>query len=377
MNTTIPNSVTIIGWYAFAGCTGLTSVTIPNSVTSIGNHAFEGCSGLTSVTIPNSVTIIGWYAFANCTGLTSVTIPNGVTSIGGWAFDGCTGLTSVVSEIENSFEISSNVFSSETYAKAVLTVPTGKKSAYEATSGWNKFKKLVEKGIIYFDDVNVKALCLANWDTNNDGELSIDEAAAVTDIGTVFNDNDVITTFNELSYFTGLTSIGDGAFYRNSLTSVTIPNSVTSIGYYAFWACRGLTSVTIPNSVTSIGDEAFQYCSGLTSVTIPNSVTSIGDGAFGGCSSLTSVTIPNSVTSIGSNAFDGTAWYNNQPDGLVYAGNVAYKYKGTMPENTIIDIKGGTLSISGFAFDGCTGLTSVTIPNSVTSIGDRAFAGCI
>ncbi|MDY5736746.1 MAG: leucine-rich repeat protein, partial [Candidatus Onthomorpha sp.] len=114
----------------------------------------------------------------------------------------------------------------------------------------------------------------------------------------------------------------------SSLTSVTIPNSVTSIGEFAFSYCSSLTSVTIPNSVTSIGNTAF-YCSGLTSITIPNSVTSIGNNAFLGCSGLTSITIPNSVTSIGE-----------------------------------------------WAFAQCSSLTSVTIGNSVTSIGDYAFYYC-
>ena len=179
---------------------------------------------------------------------------------------------------------------------------------------------------------------------------------------------------------------GSYSSYDNEYTgSVDIPSSVisngityavTSIGGYAFLWCSGLTSITIPNGVTSIGGCAFDGCSGLTSVTISNSVTSIGDSAFSGCSGLTSVTIPNSVTSIGYSAFKGTAWYNNLSDGVVYAGKVLYTYKGTMPENTNISIKEGTLGIAEYAFRGCSGLTSVTIPNSVTSIGSCAFDGC-
>ncbi len=161
-----------------------------------------------------------------------------------------------------------------------------------------------------------------------------------------------------------------------SLKSIILPNSVTSIESHAFSDCSGLTSITIPNSVTSIGWYAFYDCSGLTSITIPNSVTSIGSWAFFSCSGLTSITIPNSVTSIGSEAFKNTGWYNNQPDGLVYAGNFAYNYKGTMPNNTSIIIKDGTVGIADRAFWECSGLTSITIPNSVTYIGSEAFWRC-
>ena len=156
-------------------------------------------------------------------------------------------------------------------------------------------------------------------------------------------------------------------------SSITVEGkeyTVTSIGEEAFSVCSGLTSVTIPNSVTSIGEEAFQGCSGLTSVTIPNSVTSIGWGAFWGCSGLTSVTIPNSVTSIGDCAFKGCRRLND----VIIVNNMfvhlpeTYSGHYSIPEN-ISQIIGG-------AFYNCKGLTSVTIPNSVTFIGDDAFQYC-
>ena len=300
------------------------------SVTSIGNYAFDACTGLTSITIPNSVTSIGINAFDACTGLTSITIPNSVTSIEESAFSGCTRLRNV------------------TIGNGVTSI----------------------------------------------GDHAFYKCSSLTSI-TIPNS----VTFISWNAFSGC----------SSLTSITIPNSVTSIGYNAFEGCKGLTSVTIGNSVTGIGKSAFSGCSSLTSIVvdkensvydsrdncnaiietktntliagckntvIPNSVTSIGSYAFFGCTGLTSVTIPNSVRSIGEYAFDGTAWYNNQPDGVIYAGKVLYKYKGTMPENTSLVIKDGILSISGRAFMGCTGLTSITIPNSVTIIGNDAFYGC-
>ena len=161
-----------------------------------------------------------------------------------------------------------------------------------------------------------------------------------------------------------------------SCKNSVIPNSVTSIGNYAFSGCPSLTTIDIPNSVTSIGNGAFSNCSRLTGIDIPNSVTSIGNGAFENCDSLTSINIPNSVTSIGNGAFNGTAWEKNQPNGLVYAGLVAYIYKGTIPEGTIITLKEGTIGIAGGAFYGSLGLTTINIPNSVTTIGNCAFIDC-
>ena len=151
---------------------------------------------------------------------------------------------------------------------------------------------------------------------------------------------------------------------------------VTSIGDYAFNGNEELTSITIPNSVTSLGEDAFYGCSALTQIDLPNTVTSIGYKAFFNCTELSNITFGNNISTIGFSAFYGTAWLNNQPDGLVYAGPVAYTYKGTMPSNTSIILRGGTLGIASSAFKGCTTLTNIDIPNSVKVIGQSAFDGC-
>ncbi len=337
------NGVTSIGHSAFYGCKGLTSITIPDSVTSIGSYAFYNCSGLTSITIPNSVTSIGEWAFYNCSGLTSVTIGNSVTNIGDHAFSGCIGLTSItipdsVTSIGNSAFEGCTSLTSVTIGNSVTNIGD------RAFSGCS-------------------------------GLTSVTIPDSVTSIGNSAFEG--CTGLTSVTIGGSVTSIGYLAFSGcTGLTSITIPDSVTSIGGGAFRNCTGLTSVTIGNSVTSIDDYAFSSCSGLTSVTIPDSVTSIDRYAFSGCTGLTNITIPDSVTSIGDRAFYDTTWYNNQPDGLVYAGKVAYKYKGTMPSNTSIVLKEGTLGITDYAFEGCSGLTSVTIPDSVTSIGYEAFSGC-
>lgn len=196
-----------------------------------------------------------------------------------------------------------------------------------------------------------------------------------------------------------VTSIGDEAFNKcENLISVTLPNSITSIGLFAFNECSKLASITLPKSLTSIRHGAFYKCSSLVSITIPETVTSIEAEAFHYCSSLTNITIPKSLVNMGTDVFSGTKWYENQLDGIVYAGNILYGYKGAIPENANIIVKEGTKGIADWAFKNCSniesitipnsmihigesafessGLTSITIPNSVTSIGSKAFWNC-
>ena len=356
-NLIIPNSVTSIENRAFQYCKGLTSVTIPNSVTSIGNYAFASCEGLTSVTIGSGVTSIGSEAFSGCSGLTSVTIPNSVSSIGFRAFQNCSGLTSI------------------TIGNSVTSIGS------EAFSGCSGLKKVIVK--------DIAAWCGIKFNDYDSNPLSYAKH--------LYSDED--TEITSLIIPNSVSSIGDYAFRDcSSLTSVTIPNSVTSIRNYAFQNCSGLISITIGSGVTSIGNHAFQYCSvltsvtiphsvtsigfrafcgcsGLTSITIPNSVTSIGDEAFSRCSGLTSITIPNSVTSIGSSAFSSCSGLTSVtiPNSVTSIGNSAFSSCSGL---TSVTIPNSVTSIRGDAFWNCSGLTSVTIPNSVTSIGERAFYNC-
>lgn len=388
-SVTIPNSVTSIDSEAFSECRNLTSVTIPNSVTSIGNNAFYNCYGLSSVTIPNSVTCIGKLAFYNCFGLTSLTMSNNVTSIGNYAFGeckklttitipksvtsisycafyNCSGLTSVVAEMKIPFAFGSSAFSGIA-STCILTVPYGTKDAYIA-AGWTT--SVFKGGIIEapspnitFADANVKSLCVANWDTDGDRELSEDEAAAVTDLGMVFKGNEDITSFNELQYFTGLTSISNGAFSGcSNLISVIMPDGIETIRDYAFFSCKGLNSLALPNSVTSIGNYAFEECHSLQTLVIPASVTSIGVSAFGYCDGLTSIKV--------------------EEDNLIYDSRdncnaIIQKEKNILITGCLnTNIPTTVRSIGQCAFRGCSGLTSVNIPSNIIEIGGSAFMGC-
>ena len=388
----IPDGVTKISGFAFYNCSGLKSIIIPASVTSIGNSAFKDCYGLTSITIGNGVTSIGDYAFQN-NSLKSLTIPGSVTAIGSGAFYQCAELTRIDVSENNS------VFSSV-------------------------------DGILY-DKNKTEIIYVPNA---IQGTITI--PGSVTSIDNAFYNRYGLTS---VTIENGVTRIEYEAFKNcTGLTSIAIPDSVTSIGSGAFYGCKGITSITIPfvgasktasngydqvfgyifgyatrtnssdtvsgatkqyydstqkkyywycipsslktviigNTATTIPSSAFENCTNITDITIGDSVTSIGDNAFRECTNLTNISIPDGVTSIGNLAFYETAWYNNLPNELIYIGKIAYKYNGSMPDNTAITLKDGTVAIADRAFSGCTGLTSITIPDSVTSIAVYAFSGC-
>ena len=358
--------VTSIGDTAFYYCYQLTSITIPNSITSIGNYAFSDCDGFTSIILPNSIVSIGSCAFIRCAELASITIPNSVTSIGDYAFYYCNKLTSL--NIPNSITVLYDYVFAFCSSLPSITIPNSVTSI-----GKGAFY-----GCIGFDSIIIpnSVTSIGMWAFNTcNGLASITIPNSITAIN--YGTFSHCKSLASVTIPNSVTSIGFQAFFDcESLSSVVIPNSVTSIENFAFCGCNALDSVIIPESITLIGTCTFEYCTSLTSVIIPNSVTSIGSHAFYACPSLSSINIPSSVVLIGRNAFHNTSWFDAQPDGLIYINNILYSYKGTMPENTSINIQEGTISISGNAFGGCNGLASITIPNSVNYIDTYAFSNC-
>ena len=397
----MPSTLLSIGSYAFSGCSKLDSISVPESVTSIGIHAFDGtawynalpygviyagpmlyghkgdnilgdtlvvqegtriinrqsltrqsrvkaiifpesvesigveafyhCQNLDSISFPNNLRIISPYAFAECVKLESITLPFGLSYIGNGAFDRCDNLTNITTQALYPPYLAEDAFPSTVYTNVVLYVPKKSINSYKNADGWKQFS-------------NIEAIGGNAVDFIVDGiryEAVNDTSVAVMPLG------DPILTSGNPRYS------GD----------ITIPAKVTYN--------------EVEYRVVGIGNSAFHNCSSLNSVTISEGVKYISSNALSWCSDLTSISIPNSIISVAKSAFKNTAWYENLPDGLVYIGRVAYKYKGTMPQDTSIVIKEGTVSITEGAFASCSNLVSIEFPSTLNNIGIDAFLGCI
>ncbi len=385
----IPEGMKSIDSYAFYGCSSLASIEIPEGVTSIGSFAFFGCQSLMSIKIPESVTSMdtsafgscgslktagpigsgtniefGWTksipdrTFSECGSLTSIVIPEGVTRIGSSVFDNCRNLTSIVMP-ESLMSIGDKAFSGCSGLTSIV-IPEGVTSI-----GWSAFD--------YCSSLE---------------HIVIPESVTSMD-SYVFEGCDGLKTAGPIGIGTNIEfgwtkSIPADAFLAcSSLTSIVMPEGMIGIGSSAFSGCSSLTSIVIPKGVTSIGSSAFLECSSLGNIVIPEGMASIGHSAFEGCSSLTSIFIPGSVTSIGYSAFEGCS--SLKTAGPIGSGtDIEFGWTKAIPAHafdecsslTNIMIPETVTSIGYSVFDGCSGLTNITIPEGVTSIGASAFSGC-
>ena len=369
---------------------------IPEGVTSIGEEAFAGYESLTSITIPLSVTSIGSGAFYSCNNLTNITIPLSVTSIGSGAFKGCNNLTEVTIESVDIYKASDGtstydagcLIANAQIIRILKTIDDGSNTflnGYDKSEGSGEYADYN----IYTAPVEITQNGIIYRLHNSTSTADIIEAETTTSLS---GDVVIPSSINYDSKTYSVTVIEGSAFeYNKNITSVTIPDTITSInGEYAFLSCVNLVSVVFAGTpkITEIPSRTFSACNKLSSINIPESVTDFGAQVFSGCISLVSITIPSNVTSIYGSTFGGCSSLteinvdeNNanycDVDGVLFnkAQTQIIKYPAGKATTTY-DIPESVARIDGDAFDDCSNLTSITIPSRVTHIGNYAFSSC-
>ena len=390
--------VTSIGDNAFSRCSGLTSITIPNSITSIGDGAFSECSSLISIEIPNSVLSIGNSVFFECSKLEIVNIPSSVKTVGssilketkwiesqnngwlyldGWliGYKGFSTQPQNLEIIEGTKGIARGAISGCRSLTSVIIPPSVCFIGEEAFSKCKNLNSInIPQSVLNIGrGAFLGCSSLNSISVENDNMIydSRENCNAIIESST----NTLITGCNNTIIPSNVESIADLAFHSGRIVTVSIPNSVKSIGELSFAFCTDLTTVTIGNSVTSIGNHAFRGCSSLTSVTIPHNVSNLGWNAFSECTSLKSAFIENGLTAINADTFSDCYDLSSLSIGnsVTSIGNGAFRACNSL---TSISIPNSVTNIEDHAFEGCGGLTSITLGNSITSIGAYAFSGC-
>ena len=392
----IDEGITAIGDYAFVFMNNVSTVHFPSTLTRIGHGVFCGNRKLSCMNIPNTVTSIGHGAFFGNEALASVTIPSSVTTIGSDVFSGCLNLTEIINMAETPqtlitenrgeinflhtyYQAEIKFWCQNCYValyNATLRVPHQSVELYKKANEWKEYQNIEAydgRCSCFAEPVATGTMGELKWTLCPNGRLTIRGEGAIPD----YNEWD-----NEIGG-----PVTPWTSYRNSITDVVIEHGVTSIGVYAFAECAKLRSVTIPSSVTSIKFGAFRGID-ITSVAIPNSVTSLETYAFFSCRSLTTINIPNSVTSIESWVFQGCSslisievdhdnLYFTSVDGVLFnkTKSELIKYPEGKTEGHYA-IPNSVSEIRDNAFN-CNNLMTITIPNSVISIGNNVFGGSL
>ena len=381
-SVTLPEGLQTIGASAFLGCS-LTNVTLPNSLTAMGEAAFSSCEALTNVTLSDKLTTIEERVFNGCSQLKNVTIPNSVTTIGNGAFAQCTALKNVNVFWDTPLTISADAFSGIGNLDQVkLYVPAGKKGAYQAADVWKGFDVQEIPGGNLSGGLHWQYIPSSHT-------LTITGSGNMPDFNFPINQpwGAFRGQIENVTIGAGVTSVGENAFAScKKLTAVTLPSSVTTIGVYAFPNCKALTGITIPSGVKTIKESAFYGCTALTSVTLPEGLTTIEEGVFTDCDALASIELPASLQTIDASALDagglteikvqtGNTHFEAAEGVLYNKGKTALLRYPRKKPGTTFTVPASVTTIGEYAF-AVSALTDVTLPDGLQTIGEGAFGGC-